>query len=85
MSAWQPEYLPQVPVIETDLQPDGVSAEFDVYALDISAIVNDVVKDSAFQLWQVEQLHLGLWSNKQRHFAILAGLSGSGKTQLAGQ
>ncbi|OWF78661.1 McrB family protein [Yersinia alsatica] len=80
---WQPEYLPQVPVIETDLQPDGVSAEFDVYALDISAIVNDVVKDSAFQLWQVEQLHLGLWSNKQRHFAILAGLSGSGKTQLA--
>ena len=31
----------------------------------------------------VESLHLGLWANPQRHFAILAGLSGSGKTQLA--
>ena len=31
----------------------------------------------------IESLHLGLWSNPQRHFAILAGLSGSGKTQLA--
>ena len=31
----------------------------------------------------IESLHLGLWANEQRHFAILAGLSGSGKTQLA--
>ena len=31
----------------------------------------------------IETLHLGLWANKQRHFAVLAGLSGSGKTQLA--
>ena len=80
---WQPEFLPQPPVIDTDLQPEGVSSEFDVYTLNTGAIVGDVVKESAFQSWQVEQLHLGLWSNKQRHFAILAGLSGSGKTQLA--
>ena len=31
----------------------------------------------------VEKLHLGLWSNEQRHFAILSGLSGTGKTQIA--
>ena len=31
----------------------------------------------------VEELHLGLWSNEQRHFAILSGLSGTGKTQIA--
>lgn len=31
----------------------------------------------------IESLHLGLWAHPQRHFAILAGLSGSGKTQLA--
>ena len=31
----------------------------------------------------IESLHFGLWANPQRHFAILAGLSGSGKTQLA--
>lgn len=29
------------------------------------------------------QLHLGLWANARRHFAILTGISGSGKTLLA--
>ena len=29
------------------------------------------------------QLHLGLWTNEKRHFAILTGISGSGKTLLA--
>ena len=31
----------------------------------------------------VESLHLGLWSHERRHFAVLTGLSGTGKTQLA--
>ena len=31
----------------------------------------------------VEALHLGLWADEQRHFAILSGLSGTGKTQIA--
>jgi 5-methylcytosine-specific restriction enzyme B len=31
----------------------------------------------------VEQLHGGLWFHPVRHFAVMAGLSGSGKTQLA--
>ena len=31
----------------------------------------------------LQRLHLGLWANERRHFAVLAGLSGSGKTQLA--
>ena len=30
-----------------------------------------------------KQLHLGLWANERRHFAILTGISGSGKTLLA--
>ncbi|MFS7380691.1 McrB family protein [Rahnella inusitata] len=80
---WQPEFLPQAPVIETDLDVDGISYELSVHSLNVNAIINDVIKDSAFQTRQVEQLHLGLWAHKQRHFAILAGLSGSGKTQLA--
>lgn len=37
----------------------------------------------AFSRELIESLHLGLWAHPQRHFAILAGLSGSGKTQLA--
>lgn len=31
----------------------------------------------------VDQLHAGLWSHPIRHFAVLTGISGSGKTQLA--
>jgi hypothetical protein len=31
----------------------------------------------------VRQLHAGLWSHPVRHFAVLTGISGSGKTQLA--
>ena len=31
----------------------------------------------------VEALHLGLWADDQRHFAVLSGLSGTGKTQVA--
>ena len=31
----------------------------------------------------VEALHLGLWADEQRHFAVLSGLSGTGKTQIA--
>ena len=31
----------------------------------------------------VEALHLGIWAHERRHFAVLTGLSGTGKTQLA--
>ena len=31
----------------------------------------------------VASLHLGLWARDRRHFAVLTGLSGTGKTQLA--
>ena len=31
----------------------------------------------------VEALHLGLWADDQRHFGVLSGLSGTGKTQIA--
>ena len=36
-----------------------------------------------FEPDMVESLHLGLWANERRHFAVLTGLSGTGKTQLA--
>lgn len=35
-----------------------------------------------FDRADVESLHLGLWADDQRHFAVLAGLSGTGKRQL---
>ena len=36
-----------------------------------------------FEPDDVESLHLGLWAHERRHFAVLTGLSGTGKTQLA--
>ncbi len=36
-----------------------------------------------FERGMVESLHLGLWAHERRHFGVLTGLSGTGKTQLA--
>ena len=36
-----------------------------------------------FDQKMVESLHLGLWTRARRHFAVLTGLSGTGKTLLA--
>ena len=36
-----------------------------------------------FEPDDVESLHLGLWAHERRHFAVLTGLSGTGKTRLA--
>ena len=36
-----------------------------------------------FERNDVEALHLGLWAHERRHFAVLTGLSGTGKTRLA--
>ena len=36
-----------------------------------------------FERSLLEALHLGLWADEQRHFAVLSGLSGTGKTQIA--
>ena len=36
-----------------------------------------------FDAAMIEALHLGLWANERRHFAVLTGLSGIGKTKLA--
>ena len=36
-----------------------------------------------FDQEMIESMHLGLWANERRHFGVLTGLSGTGKTQLA--
>ena len=37
----------------------------------------------SFPATLVETLHTGLWTDERRHFAVLTGLSGAGKTRLA--
>lgn len=79
---WQPEKLDgsekegleDIAVVQTDLDINQASLEM---------IRERTVADTAFAARLVDQLHFGLWSNRKRHFAVLAGLSGSGKTLLA--
>jgi hypothetical protein len=49
----------------------------------LAEIVDFVQADNHFQRTLIERLHFGLWAQPVRHFAILTGISGSGKTQLA--
>ncbi len=51
----------------------------------IRAHFNSILEQErlVFDWNMVESLHLGLWANERRHFAVLTGLSGTGKTQLA--
>lgn len=79
---WQPEFLKAVENIDI-VEVGGVVPELDAFAVDQAALVNRVIAETAFPASVVTQLHFGLWGHRQRHFAIMAGLSGSGKTLLA--
>jgi hypothetical protein len=79
---WTPEFLVAAESVEVD-EPPSPDAELDIGRVDHSALMKQVGQGLAMDAALVSQLHLGLWSHKRRHFAILAGLSGSGKTLLA--
>lgn len=79
---WQPEFLPAREVIEV-VEVDESVPKLDALAIDQEALMTRVTAETAFPRSVVTQLHFGLWGHKQRHFAIMAGLSGSGKTLLA--
>ena len=46
-------------------------------------IAHAVAAAGAFPSRLVAKLHAGIWAHKRRHFAVLTGLSGTGKTLLA--
>lgn len=50
---------------------------------DVADIIVAVQATGQFPPDLIARLHAGLWSHPRRHFAILTGLSGSGKTMLA--
>jgi MoxR-like ATPase len=79
---WKPEALARVPV---DIPDDG-SVQPPVRPVllpDTSAIVSAVRGSGQFAASLVARLHSGLWAHPRRHFAVLSGLSGAGKTLLA--
>lgn len=49
----------------------------------LPAIVSGVQAKGHFPSGLVARLHSGLWAHPRRHFAVLSGLSGAGKTLLA--
>jgi MoxR-like ATPase len=84
---WEPEPLtveeedgggdgPIGPVIIPPVPPASVKPT-------IAEIVKRVQASGHFPEAMIAQLHAGLWSHPRRHFAILTGLSGAGKTLLA--
>jgi 5-methylcytosine-specific restriction protein B len=82
---WTPEALPADPEIAPP-QPSPVSGpeeELDVDLPDLPSIVEIIQRAGHFPDGLVARLHAGIWSNPNRHFGILTGLSGSGKTLLA--
>lgn len=77
---WVPESLapPQRPE-DVPVESETVSVSMAPYA----QIHDEISKHGHFPESVIRKLHYGLWTNERRHFAVLTGLSGSGKTLLA--
>ena len=86
---WSPECLAAEP-------PDVVSPSSDeksrkdedskpphILFPDEQQILTAVTNAGAFSPRLIAKLHAGLWAHVRRHFAVLTGLSGTGKTLLA--
>jgi 5-methylcytosine-specific restriction enzyme B len=81
---WKPEALVVDPVVDPDPEPAIVPPPSVLRAVPpLAEIVMRVQASGHFPAGLVAQLHAGLWSHPRRHFAILTGLSGAGKTLLA--
>lgn len=82
---WSPEPLPAEPEPEpvvSPISPSQLNAT-EVVTSSIAEIVASVQSAGHFPAALIAQLHAGLWADSRRHFAVLTGLSGSGKTLLA--
>ena len=82
---WKPEFLVKEnePTTaggeEAGSRPDDPPVVLPVF----SEILRQVSQDGHFPESLVRRLDAGIWASKRRHFAVLTGLSGSGKTLLA--
>lgn len=80
--SWEPEALPAPRVTPPPPEPPGEQGR-DIQLPRLSEIIARVLAAGQFEAELVAALHAGLWANRRRHFSILTGLSGSGKTKLA--
>lgn len=84
MVTWTPESLPKPVEVKSELvEATSGSVTLPRFA-ELSQRLSRLVKGRlSFDAKLVAQLHAGLWFHPVRHFAVLTGISGSGKTQLA--
>ena len=81
---WRPEVLAPQPVTPDNVvTPPVVPEPVAVQLVEFADIRLEVSKNGHFPEPVIRKLHYGLWANERRHFAVLTGLSGSGKTLLA--
>jgi len=80
---WEPEALPPAePAVPIEVEDTAASlGRIRLPSLDV--VIERVSEHGSFANALVANLHAGLWAHDRRHFAILTGLSGSGKTLLA--
>lgn len=84
---WVPEDLPAPPDSAHDAESSddaaGQSPRSSREIPDLKEIVEIVGRAGTFPRPLISRMHAGLWSRERRHFAVLTGLSGAGKTLLA--
>lgn len=81
---WEPQRLPKaaetVAEVKAEVSEAATIPPFaDLWTRLSGLTAGKLVLDQSL----VAQLHAGLWFHPVRHFAVLTGISGSGKTQLA--
>ena len=81
---WTPECLPTDESDEV-VSPSEVETVAGPQLPEIQVILEVVQQKGHFPVELVESLHLGVWADPLRHFAILTGLSGAGKTMLGAE
>jgi len=83
---WEPQSLPKddsTSAANKSVDPLAKSEHFKIALPTIDSICSYVKTQGLFSDTLVTSLHAGIWSHERRHFAVLTGLSGSGKTLLA--
>jgi MoxR-like ATPase len=79
---WEPEALPPEP---EPTSPGPVTPPIGTVFVrpQLASLVQHIQRQGRFTPGVIGRLHAGLWLHDRRHFAVLTGLSGSGKTLLA--
>ena len=81
---WTPECLESQSKLDEGMkQAITKTTSVTVTPRTLAEIIQLVDKFGHFEQRLISRLHSGLWARAMRHFAVLAGLSGAGKTLLA--